>query len=223
MSFVSFARSIAPSSDATRKCATASGRHSSVTSPRACASASACVSRSLHRENSPASRVAEPLVHVRRARRPGSRTGTRPRSSARAWRRGPGPGSSGSEPAARLVGVREARLDARAPRKASIDPVEDRVAEVFLAPEVVVEVALSDPAGSRSTSSSDVLLVALEVDQAGRRLDQDLPGRLPFALAAIAVCASVPTGRYNHRHATVSGDEVCGAMTATRIPRTRPS
>jgi hypothetical protein len=52
------------------------------------------------------------------------------------------------------VGIGEARLERPLQERAD-DLVEDRVAEVFLASEVVVEITLPDPL-SRSTSSREV-------------------------------------------------------------------
>jgi len=54
-----------------------------------------------------------------------------------------------------------------------------REAEVFLALEVVIEVAFANPARGQDIVERGVL-VTLEMDEAGGRLDHDLAGRLPF-------------------------------------------
>ena len=153
MSLVTFAIRIAPSSDATRKSAALGPARGARTRPGA-ASLQRRGSRPATRRRPRPAAAGTPRAR-RTAPRRGCPSGSRPRSCARAAPRARGRGSSGSARAGRRR-IGEARLE-RALEERGDDLVEDRVAEVFLALEVVVEVPLPTPL-SRRTSSSEVWL-----------------------------------------------------------------
>ena len=73
------------------------------------------------------------------------------------------------------VGLDETGLE-RALLELGHELIEDRVAEVFLAAEVIVEVALPDPALAEDVVERRVL-VAAHVHEPGRRLENRLPRR----------------------------------------------
>ena len=205
MSLVTLVMRMAPSSAATRNWATRAGSQSRRTRPAALAPAKRLGEPRPPLDEDLGQSLAKPLVHVRQL---GGQVAH-------------GAAAHAVAPALVLEDAVEERVDLRdrvargigerglegALEEAPHHPVDDRVAQVFLALEVVVEVPLADAALPQDVVERGAV-VALQVDEPGGGVQDLVAGRGALALLVsvviLGLCPlsrrvaglAVPTSRY---------------------------